>query len=195
MHKFFASIKKEFLLLLRDPGGLIILFVMPIILVITVTLIQDGTFKAISSTSIEILLVDKDKGALSDEIKRSFSEIDFLEPISEIDKILLTEEKASQLVAAGDYQLAVVIPEGLSTDLQKQIDINITKILEEFEGIDGTKKVQEVQEKVSSKVVKLYFDPITQETFKLILRYQGMLYFRIQYNIISLLGPYLLFSL
>ncbi|WP_299242614.1 ABC transporter permease [uncultured Aquimarina sp.] len=166
MHRFLASIKKEFLLLLRDPGGLIILFIMPIILVVAITLIQDATFKSISSNSIEILLVDNDKGKLSSEIRKSFSEIEFLEPISEIDNNLLTEEKASLLVASGDYQLAVVIPKGLSNELQKQIDKNITKILEEFEGVADSLKVEDVQEKLSSKVVKLYFDPITQETFR-----------------------------
>ncbi|WP_298538801.1 ABC transporter permease [uncultured Aquimarina sp.] len=166
MHRFLASIKKEFLLLLRDPGGLIILFIMPIILVVAITLIQDATFKSISSNSIEILLVDNDKGKLSSEIRKSFSEIEFLEPISEIDNNLLTEEKASLLVASGDYQLAVVIPKGLSDELQKQIDKNITKILEEFEGVADSLKVEDVQEKLPSKVVKLYFDPITQETFR-----------------------------
>jgi len=166
MHRFLASIKKEFLLLLRDPGGLIILFIMPIVLVVAITLIQDATFKSISSNSIEILLVDKDNGKLSQEIQKSFSEIEFLEPISKIDSVPLTEEKASLLVASGDYQLAVVIPEGLSDGLQKQIDKNITKILEEFEGSVDSLKVEDVQEKLSGKVVKLYFDPITQETFR-----------------------------
>ncbi len=166
MHRFLASIKKEFLLLARDPGGLIILFLMPILLVVTITLIQDVTFKSISSNSIEILLVDKDKGKLSSEIQKSFSEIEFLEPISEINNTPITEEEASLLVASGDYQLAVIIPEGLSSDLQNQIDKNIAKILEEFEGSKDYLDVKNVQEKLSEKVVKLYFDPITQETFR-----------------------------
>ncbi|GAA0723424.1 ABC transporter permease [Aquimarina litoralis] len=167
MHRFLASIKKEFLLLLRDPGGLVILFIMPIILVITITLIQDATFKSVSSNSIDILLVDKDQGKLSNEIQKSFSDIEFLDPISKIGETPLTEETAKQLVAAGEYQLAVVIPEGLSIELQKQIDKNITKILEEFEGTEDSLKVPPINEKVpSNKVVKLYFDPITQETFR-----------------------------
>ncbi|WP_378175391.1 ABC transporter permease [Aquimarina sp. SS2-1] len=166
MHRFLASIKKEFLLLFRDPGGLVILFLMPIILVVTITLIQDATFKSVTSNTIEILLVDKDKGKLSDEIHKSFVNIEFLEPVSKIDNIPLTEEKASQLVASGDYQLAVIIPEGLSKELQSQIDKNINKILEEFEGAQDSTKLRDVQTALSSKVVKLYFDPITQETFR-----------------------------
>ncbi|MBW1297166.1 ABC transporter permease [Aquimarina litoralis] len=167
MHRFLASIKKEFLLLLRDPGGLIVLFLMPIVLVVTITLIQDATFKSVSSNSIEILLVDNDKGKLSDEIQKSFADIEFLEPISQFEEIPLSEEKARQLVASGEYQLAIVIPEGLSSELQKQIDKNIGQILEEFEGIADSLKVSDVERNLMvSKVVKLYFDPITQETFR-----------------------------
>jgi len=167
MHRFAASIKKELLLLLRDPGGLVILFLMPVVLVLTITLIQDTTFKSISSNSIEILLVDNDKGKISKEIQKSFSDIEFLIPVSKIENADVTEEKARLLVASGTYQLAVVIPNGLSTKLQNQIDENITKILEEFEGAVDSLNVENVSDKLpENKVVKLYFDPITQETFR-----------------------------
>ncbi|MBQ4821338.1 ABC transporter permease [Aquimarina sp. MMG016] len=166
MHKFLASIKKESLQLLRDPGGLIILFLMPVILVVTITLIQDSTFKSVSGNTIDILLVDNDKGRLSAEIQKNFNEISFLNPVSKIKDVRITEKEASRLVASGKYQLAVVIPEGLTSDLDTQIEKNINKILEEFEGTEDTAKVEAVQEKLSHKVVKLYFDPITQETFR-----------------------------
>lgn len=166
MHRFLASIKKELLILIRDPGGLTILFLMPVILVIAITLIQDATFKSVSGSTIEILLVDNDKGAISDEIQKNFSEIEFLTPITQINKIPLTEEKASFLVASGEYQLAIIIPEGLSTNLKKEIDKNISKILAEFEGVKDSLKVTDIPVKRSSNVVKIYFDPITQETFR-----------------------------
>ncbi|RYY29875.1 MAG: ABC transporter permease, partial [Sphingobacteriaceae bacterium] len=44
MYKLIMSIYKEMLLLKRDPGGLVVLFVMPLVLIITITLIQDSTF-------------------------------------------------------------------------------------------------------------------------------------------------------
>ena len=60
MYKLWASIYKEFLLLIRDVGGLTILFVMPLVLVITITLIQDSSFKSVQQTKIPILIVDND---------------------------------------------------------------------------------------------------------------------------------------
>ncbi len=170
MHKLLASIKKEALLLLRDIGGLGILFVMPIILVITITLLQDTTFKKVSGgTSIDILLVDLDKGHLSSEIRKSFSEIPFLNPITAFDGKEITEKLAEKRVAAGDYQLAVVIPAQLSTDLDKQIASKVNGILADFEGGEienETVVANDILEKIDTKVIKFYFDPITQETFR-----------------------------
>ena len=69
MNKFFASIYKEILLISKDLGGLIILFVMPLVLVITVTLLQDGAFRNISQQQMRILLVDNDHGEVSQHIR------------------------------------------------------------------------------------------------------------------------------
>ncbi len=170
MHKLIASIKKETLLLTRDIGGLGILFIMPIILVITITLLQDTTFKKVGGgSSIDIILVDNDKGSLSDEIKKNFEEIPFLNPITTLEEETITEAKAEKLVAAGAYQLAVVIPEKLSSDLDKQISENINKILSDFEGSvteESKELTTKVEQQIRPKVIKFYFDPVTQETFR-----------------------------
>ncbi len=55
----FQSIKKEALLLLRDAGALIILFAMPLLLVVTITLLQDGAFKNISKQKTAVLMLRK----------------------------------------------------------------------------------------------------------------------------------------
>ena len=67
----FQSIKKEALLLLRDVGALIILFAMPLLLVVTITLLQDGAFKNISEQKIAVLLVDNDGGEIAENISKS----------------------------------------------------------------------------------------------------------------------------
>ena len=74
MSKLLHTTYKEILLLSRDIGGLVILFVMPLLLIITITMIQDGAFKNMDSTKIPILFIDLDKGELSESIKANFSE-------------------------------------------------------------------------------------------------------------------------
>ena len=120
MPKLLHTTHKELLLLSRDLGGLLILFVMPILLIITVTIIQDGSFKTIDSTKIPVLLVDLDKGELSKEIQEQFEQNGIFEIITQQNSIALTEATAQEAVFNGDYQLAVIIPANLSLDLKKK---------------------------------------------------------------------------
>ncbi len=160
-HKLGQSIKKEMLLLSRDWGGLIVLFVMPLILVITVTLIQDSSFKAIS-TKIEIAFVDNDQGEISKTIVQQLSESDSFVLISEINGTPITEQELENLVFKGKYQMGIVIPEDLSKELNHNVNQNVEKVISSF----GLGEETETQKPFSAKEIKLYFDPATHLSFK-----------------------------
>lgn len=160
-HKLGQSIKKEMLLLSRDWGGLIVLFVMPLILVITVTLIQDSSFKAIS-TKIEIAFVDNDQGEISKTIVQQLSESDSFVLISEINGTPITEQELENLVFKGKYQMGIVIPEDLSKELNRNVNQNVEKVISSF----GLGEETTTQEPFSAKEIKLYFDPATHLSFK-----------------------------
>jgi len=159
MHKLWASTYKEFLLLTRDFGGIAILFVMPLILIITITLIQDSTFKTITDTQIPILVVDNDQGNVSKIILEGLNESGSFNVISEPD-----EKTARDLVFKGKYQLAIVIPKDLSISLSKKVTQNVDGIIAKF-GLEDESETTEII-KIESKQVTLYFDPATQLTFK-----------------------------
>ncbi len=165
LYKFWMSVKKEVLLLLRDFGGLVILFVMPLVLIITITLIQNATFKTLSNTKIPVLLVDNDNGSISKTVKNNLSASGSFAIVSNIEGVKLTEEAAKEAVFKGKYQLAIVIPEKLSTDLQIKVNQNVAKILTGFGVGDATQKTTQ-EAVVGQKEVRLYFDPATQLTFK-----------------------------
>ena len=74
LYKFLMSVYKEILLLKRDFGGLVILFVMPLVLIITITLIQDSTFKSVVESKIPIILVDNDADEISKIIQENLSQ-------------------------------------------------------------------------------------------------------------------------
>ena len=63
MYKSFVSIKKELLLLVNDKTGLALMFVMPLLLVLIITVIQDSAFKVVNENKISMLVVNKDEGA------------------------------------------------------------------------------------------------------------------------------------
>ena len=162
IHKLKRSVIKEILLQMRDPGGLIILFVMPLVLIITITLIQDGTFRSVSDTSIPILLIDNDKGSVSETVQTQISESGNFEMIMSLGEEPLTEERAAEEVFKGKYQLAIVIPENLSRDLKQKVDQNVLTILSSLGFDENGFEPEEIQ----PKEIQLYFDPATQQAFK-----------------------------
>ncbi|KIC03194.1 ABC transporter permease [Flavobacterium sp. AJR] len=165
IYKLWMSVVKEFLLLKRDLGGLIILFVMPLVLVITVTLIQDSTFKTVSDSKIEILLVNNDNGSVAKTVYDNLQKSNLFTVVTQINNIPLTEAVAKEAVYKGKYQLAIVIPQNLSKDLQAKIDQNVQKIVSSI-GLTDTLAQTETPKIINQKEVKLYFDPAVQMSFK-----------------------------
>ncbi len=159
MHKLLASAYKEVVLLSRDIGGIAILFIMPLVLVITITLIQDSSFKTINNTQIPILIVDNDRGSVSESIFEGLTSSNTFEIIKSA-----SEEEAKGAVFKGDYQLAIVIPKTLSDALQKKVDRNVEGILAQFGLEDEVPSAS--AERTTQKEIRLYFDPATQITFK-----------------------------
>ena len=167
VYKIWMSVVKEFLLLKRDLGGLIILFIMPLVLVITVTLIQDSTFKTVSDNKIQILLVDNDKGSVSKTVFDNLEKSQLFSVVTQIDHKPITEEIAREAVYKGKFQLAIVIPENLSVDLQTKIDQNVENIVSKMGLTETDTSAQAKKPKViKEKEVKLYFDPAVQMSFK-----------------------------
>jgi len=163
-YKIWMSVIKEFLLLKRDLGGLIILFVMPLVLVITVTLIQDSTFKTVTDSKIPILLVDNDKGSVSKTVFENLEKSNLFSVVTQIDNQTITEDVARENVYKGKFQLAIVIPKDLSSDLQAKVDQNVEKIVSSLGLTDSV--AQQENRIIKEKEVKLYFDPAVQMSFK-----------------------------
>lgn len=159
------SVYKETLLLKRDFGGLVILFVMPLILIITITLIQDGTYKSMSDVKIPILLVDNDNDTISKTVRKNLNESGSFEVLTQLNGKNITEEVAQDAVFKGKYQLAIIIPEKLSSDLQLKVNQNVDRIISSF-GLTDSLSSDVENQKIESKEIKLYFDPATQLSFK-----------------------------
>jgi len=165
MHKLWMSIQKELLLLRRDIGGVVILFAMPLVLIIAVTLIQQSAYERSGDSQIPILIVDNDKGDVAKSVFENMKSSNAFDLITNLDGKSLTEESARNAVFSGRYQLAIVLPQNLSSDLQIKIDQNVEKLLTSF-GMEDSVKVKPPARKIGQKDVKLYFDPAVQMSFK-----------------------------
>lgn len=168
MFKLLLSVKKELLLLMRDIGGVIILFVMPLLLLIAVTMVQKGSFESILGSEVSVLLVDNDKDSVAQVIIDNLGKTGELVVIDSIDGQEVSEQRAKDLVHRGVYQLAIILPAKLTTNLQIHVQQNVDKVLAELDfSMDS---VGEVPRIVDPGHVILYFDPATQAAFKTAIR-------------------------
>ncbi|WP_042720358.1 ABC transporter permease [Flavobacterium sp. B17] len=159
LYKLWRSFVKEILLLKRDIGGIVIIFVMPLLLIITITLIQDSTFKNLEGSKIPIIFIDKDKSEVSKNIKQELESSKSFELLTNF-----TEKSAQDAVFGGDYQMAIVIPENLTKDINSNIDSKVQVIVSSFGLENDTSAVKKNVSK--AKDIHLYFDPATNIGFK-----------------------------
>lgn len=159
LYKLWRSFIKEILLLKRDIGGIVIIFVMPLLLIVTITLIQDSTFKNLEGSKIPIIFIDQDKSEVSKNIKAELENSKTFQLLTNFN-----EKSAQEAVFSGDYQMAIVIPENLTKDLNSNIDSKVQTIVSSF-GLEGdSAKVKTAVPK--AKEIHLYFDPATNVGFK-----------------------------
>lgn len=157
------TIKKEITLIIRDLGGLIVLFLMPLLLILIVTFVQDGAYRAISKEKTSILLVDNDKGEISHKIKEILNNSDIFNIVTQQNNLPINEVQAQQKVLKGEYLMAIIIPENLSLIIKNQVSNNVNNIINTFTG----DKIQSVENKeVINNEIRLYFDPTLQISFK-----------------------------
>mgnify|MGYP003482263090 CR=1 FL=1 len=66
--RILAHIQKELLLLLRDRGGLALLYLMPVCLVSIMAVVQDAPFKDFSDKQVLVLYRDLDGGVVGKQL-------------------------------------------------------------------------------------------------------------------------------
>lgn len=158
------TIKKEITLITRDTGGLVILFLMPLLLILIVTFVQDGTYRNFSKEKIAILLIDNDKDEVSQKIKEHLDSSALFNIVSGKEGKPFTEEMARRLVLQGKYVMAIVVPEKLSSDTKLRVNQNVSRMVSLFSGMSAEETTDNKQ--TQAKNIRLYFDPTLQASFK-----------------------------
>ena len=158
------TIKKEITLITRDTGGLVILFLMPLLLILIVTFVQDGTYRNFSKEKIAILLIDNDKDEISQKIKEHLDSSALFNIVSGKEGKPFTEEMARRLVLQGKYVMAIVVPEKLSSDTKLLVNQNVSRMVSLFSGMSAEETTDNKQ--TQAKNIRLYFDPTLQASFK-----------------------------
>lgn len=118
MLKILAAAIKELLLLVRDRTGLLVLFCMPAILVVIITLVQENIMELTGQKKTQVLFLDLDQGELGTSLRKQL-ETGNLELIL-WDAREKTSADIRQAVTAGDFQAGLVLPAGASQRLREE---------------------------------------------------------------------------
>lgn len=146
MRKILSVTAKEILLLVRDQAGLVVLFIMPAILVVVLTLVQENVMELTGQKQTQVLFLDLDTGDIGSSLRKKLE-------AGSLELVVWDRERNNSgdlqtAIADGDYQVGIVVPEGSSARLQEETKSFLQK--------------NELQQKGSTTAVipvRVFFDP------------------------------------
>lgn len=158
MYKLWATIQKDWRILTRDKVGLTLMFVMPIVLAIVITTVQNSTFELVNDKKVPLLFLNKDKGEAGKELEVTLEKggMFTLKKLRADDGEVVLKQRLQNK----DALLALVVPEKYSSD-----------VLTKSETIAG-QALQTVQVSADSSAqqniapVTLYYHPVLQASFR-----------------------------
>lgn len=165
LRPWWATVGKNLLLLRRDRGGLIVLFVMPTILVMIVSLVQDNVLRMTGESGVQLALVDLDGKGLAERLITRVQSSGLAQVVRHENNVLLNKTTAMNGVSRGEYPFFVLIPVGTTEALQHKAhtlayetwDLTNT----DFTTTDFPGVLSSVEQTGSlTAKVQLYFDPM-----------------------------------
>jgi len=162
MLRLLATIKKEWLLLLRDRTGITLLFAMPVVLITVMALIEDAPFRDYQELKFDVLTVDNDHGRLGKYIREGLAYTGQFNVIDTLDGKPIQESQALEKVNAGDYKICIIIPQGSTGAIVS----NANKIVNDLSKRMGVPAILPVSTRKDSLNVLVYFDPASKKAFK-----------------------------
>jgi ABC-2 type transport system permease protein len=161
MFKLWATIKKDCRVLMRDGIGLSLMFIMPIVLVVVVTDIQNSTFQLINKSKMTILVCNRDTGESGKQL------IDAINKIGLFKVYNLPKNQDVKAIADSmkerDALLSVTIAEDFTRKVKAKAKSVSDKAMVSF-GLQA-ESVQKYVGDVSP--LMLYYNPVIQEQLRL----------------------------
>ncbi len=120
LYHVYAMTIKELKTLLKDRGGMVVLFLMPIMFILVMSVALKGAFEPGGGSSpVRLLVVNQDEGNLAARAVADLESLKGMEVVQEVDGRVLTREDAERLIAKGDYQVALVFPPEFTESVER----------------------------------------------------------------------------
>lgn len=157
MRALLKLIYKDTLVLIRDRGGLAMLFIMPAALVLIMTNLQDSTFRSINESGIKLILLNEDNDSLGLTLEKEIIQSRLFKVFKHIGNKIPDEKEVREAVASGKFQIGFIIPKGATQLIRSQIRNNLAMLFSP-ESVPVSA--------VDSMYFKVYLDPTTKTSFR-----------------------------
>ncbi|MEO5683489.1 MAG: ABC transporter permease [Chitinophagaceae bacterium] len=159
MYKLRATIIKDIRILTRDKVGLTLMFVMPIILAIVITAIQNSTFELVNDNKVPLLLCNKDTGDASRQLVQAINKIGMFD-VKQVTKDE-TEQQITDRMHAKDALVAIVVPQNFTVTITARSKNISGKALNNF-GLQADTSGPDA----AIQPITLYYHPVLQQSFR-----------------------------
>lgn len=144
---------------------MIILFLMPMVLIVIMSLMQEVGWNAIATEpKVDVLLVNNDQDSIGINMEKGLRTSGFFNVIDSVNHKLVTAESARAAVKKGDYLIAIVIPKGVTRSMRANVRVAVAKTLSGF-GMFNPNLLNGIAVK-GADTITLFFDPTIRKAFK-----------------------------
>lgn len=158
LRRIAAHIRKELLLLVRDRGGLALLYLMPMALVTIMAVVQDAPFRDFRDKQMSVLFIDQDGQGVGARVREGLLKAG---PFTVIDASAdLSMEAVHDAVRKGDHQVAIIVPERATNTLNTGSAGTIARVFSAQDTLDGK------DQRPDSALVQVLLDPTVKQAFR-----------------------------
>jgi ABC-2 type transport system permease protein len=159
MRKLLAVIWKEMLLVLRDRGGVAILFVMPTAMVMITTLVQEDALRAVKGGKTTVLVAATAGDSFGDAVTKGLDGSGAFTVVRELQGQAVTLETIRGQLKAGTYTMGIVVPPGVAERVGAGADRLLARMLPSAvaPAVTAAEPLGEIA---------VYFDPAVRAPFR-----------------------------
>lgn len=162
MFKLWSTILKDIRILTRDRLGLVFMFVMPIVLAVVITAVQNSTFEMLNTNTVPMLICNRDTGEAGKQMQVAIEKVGMFSLKQVTPNV--TDKEISDRMHAKDAVIAIIIPADFTQKLKEKADVISKKALQNF-GMQTGKPVA-ITDSGQVQPITLLYHPVLQESFR-----------------------------
>jgi ABC-2 type transport system permease protein len=131
MIQIWAITLRELRLFSRDPAGLVLLFLLPAVFILVMSVALQGAFSSNkASARLDILALNLDEGETGDGILAGIEETGMFRIVTTLEGRPLDRERIAAEMAQGTYQIGIVIPREASAAIRLDADAAVEMLFD-----------------------------------------------------------------